>query len=346
MARLKPIEWTGNSARIIDQTLLPMQLLYENVDSVEAMYQAIRVLKVRGAPLIGISAAYGVCIAAVGYCDSGGVAGLVGLVERTSGYLAQSRPTAVNLFWALKRMENKARALAAVSDDVRTVVEGLVAEAKMIHNEDIAMGRSIGEHGYKELKEYSTLQTHCNAGGLATGEFGTALAPMYRAQEKGKLFSVYADETRPLLQGSRITAFELQQAGVPVTVICDNMASSVMANGKVDAVIVGADRIAANGDAANKIGTFGLAVIARYHGVPFYVAAPFSTFDIGLDSGSSIPIEERDMDEIGNGFGRRTVPVGVPCYNPAFDVTPNELITGIITEKGVFKPPYDFRATV
>ena len=342
MARLEPVRWMGNGVRIIDQTLLPRELVYEDIVTVEAMFEAIVRLKVRGAPLIGISAAYGVCCALVSSAPCAGGSEMLRAVERAADTLAASRPTAVNLFWALDRLRSRARRSYEQGDEGGALRDAVIREAISIHQEDLETGRSIGMHGLEELAAYTTLLTHCNAGGLATGGIGTALAPVYAGIETGKLFAVYADETRPLLQGSRITAFELQRAGCPVTVICDNMASAVMASRKVDAVIVGADRIAANGDTANKIGTFGLAVNAQYHGIPFYVAAPFSTFDPGLESGSLIPIEERGGDEIGNSFGRRTAPEGVSFFNPAFDVTPHELITAIITERGVFKPPYCF----
>jgi len=344
MELLKPIEWEEKGiAKIIDQRLLPETLEYEMVDTVEKMYVAIKELKVRGAPLIGISAAYGLCVAMRDFPDKGAKSDFMDLFKKNADYLASSRPTAVNLFWAIDRMSDKAAELVSDTDDIVTIKNKLIGEAKAIHEEDIAMGRKIGEYGYEELKKYNTLQTHCNAGGLATGLYGTALAPIYYGLSQGKKFHVYVDETRPLLQGSRITAFELYKADIPATLICDNMAAMVMKQGKVDAVIVGADRIAANGDTANKIGTYGLALIAKAHQVPFYVAAPFSTFDLDLPDGSGIPIEERHEDEISIGFGKRTAPEGVAVFNPAFDVTPHELIKGIITEKGVLRTPLDLR---
>ncbi|MBD3243084.1 MAG: S-methyl-5-thioribose-1-phosphate isomerase [Chitinivibrionales bacterium] len=344
MSALKPIEWTGNAARIIDQTALPTALSYEDITTPEAMFTAIRELKVRGAPLIGISAAYGLYLAVAGLPSDSAKPDLIALLRKNADYLAGSRPTAVNLFWALERMKRRATALVRECDGVDAVKAGLLEEAKAIHDEDRRMCRAIGENGYELLKGFSTLHTHCNAGALATSELGTALSPMYIAMENRRPFHVFVDETRPLLQGARITAFELMKAGIPVTLICDNMAGAVMAQGKVDAVIVGADRIAANGDVANKIGTYGLALIAKAHNVPFYVAAPSSTFDATLDSGADIPIEERAPMEITYGMGRQTAPSGVEVYNPAFDVTPHRLIAGIITEEGVLEPPYDLRA--
>jgi methylthioribose-1-phosphate isomerase len=341
MSRLKPIEWTGRSARIIDQTLLPNELHYEEITSPEAMFNAIRELKVRGAPLIGVSAAYGAYLSIMGIPASSDSGQLIDELERNVSYLAESRPTAVNLFWALERMLCCARKLAQ-ERDIAGIKKGLLDEALAIHDEDRRMCRAIGETGYELLKGYRNLQTHCNAGGLATAELGTALSPIYVAQERGHSFQVFVDETRPLLQGARITAFELMQAGIPVTLICDNMAATVMRQKKVDAVIVGADRIAANGDVANKVGTYGLALIAKSHGIPFFVAAPSSTLDLTRATGDEIPIEERSADEVTKGMGRRTAPKGVVVYNPAFDVTPNELVSGIITEKGVFGPPYCF----
>jgi methylthioribose-1-phosphate isomerase len=340
MPRLKPIEWTGTDVVIVDQTVLPGALRYETVETPEQMFDAIRRLKVRGAPLIGVSAAFGVYLGMKQLGVSAGGAEAVFRARQTADYLATSRPTAVNLFWALDRVKRRVAGMESVSG--QQVTQAVLDEACAILKEDRAMCRAIGEHGFEELRRFDVLHTHCNAGGLATSDMGTALAPVYVGLERGKTFHVIVDETRPLLQGSRITAFELMQAGVPITLICDNMAASVMKRRKVDAVIVGADRIAANGDAANKIGTYGLALIARAHGVPFYVAAPSSTIDPSLCDGSLIPIEERSEDEVTCGMGRRTAPEGVVVHNPAFDVTPAELIAGIITERGFFRAPYDF----
>lgn len=337
---LRPVEWVGCAARIIDQTALPLDLRYEDVATPQAMFDAIRALKVRGAPLIGICAAYGVCLSLVGK-QGGAARDQLADVLQVADYLATSRPTAVNLFWALERMQVKARALAGAAPG-SSLWDGLVAEANAILDEDRHMCRAIGRNGFELIRTCKVVHTHCNAGALATGEFGTALAPVYTALEQGVRIEVIVDETRPLLQGARITAFELSRAGVPVTLICDNMAAYLMASRKVDAVIVGADRIAANGDVANKIGTYGLALAAHAHGVPFYVAAPSSTLDPSLSDGSGIPIEQRDSREVTCGMGRQTAPDGVGVWNPSFDVTPARLVSAIITENGVHRPPYAF----
>jgi methylthioribose-1-phosphate isomerase len=257
-------------------------------------------------------------------------------LAETCDYLGKCRPTAVNLFWALDRMRRVAEGLR--SHSAPEIKSGLLAEAQAIRDEDAATCRAIGQAGQSLIRDGDAILTHCNAGGLATAEYGTALAIMYAAQEQGRQFRVYADETRPLLQGARLTAWELSRAGIDVTVICDNMAGWLMRQGRVNLVVTGADRIARNGDTANKIGTYSLAVLAKAHGLPFYVAAPFSTFDWSLADGTSIPIEERSQDEVSKGFGRVTVPEGVACWNPAFDVTPVELITGIITDQGLVSP--------
>lgn len=339
MSRLKTIEWTGDAARIVDQTMLPTQLAYEDVKTIEAMWDAIRVLKIRGAPAIGIAAAFGLYLGVRSIDANMGKEAFLSQLHQKADFLATSRPTAVNLFWALERMKKVAH--ECETDAAGSVQKRLLEEAQAILQEDRQTCRRIGEYGFEELKDKKTLLTHCNAGGLATSEYGTALAPIYVAKEKNHSFSVFADETRPLLQGARITAFELAQAGIHTTLICDNMAATVMNQGKIDAVIVGADRIAANGDVANKIGTYGVALLAKAHGIPFYVAAPASTFDISLENGKQIPIEERDRVEVVCGFGKQTAPEDVLVFNPAFDVTPHELVTGIITEKGILRAPFD-----
>ena len=339
MPRLKTIQWTGDAARIIDQTQLPGELAYLDIRNADGMYDAIKTLKIRGAPAIGIAAAFGLYLGVRDFPENATVDGFLKFVREKSDYLASSRPTAINLSWALERVQKKISSLDA--PDVNKIKTALLREAQEILEEDIQTCRKIGEYGFNEIKDHHAILTHCNAGSLATAEYGTALAAIYVGKEKGKIFHMYADETRPLLQGSRITAFELMAAGIPVTLICDNMAAAVMAMGKVDAVLVGADRIAANGDAANKIGTYGLALIARAHGVPFYVAAPFSTFDLSIKTGKEIPIELREASEIINGFGKPTAPANVEVFNPAFDVTPNELITALITERGVIRPPFE-----
>jgi len=336
--RLKTIEWTYDCVRIIDQTLLPEQITYVYVTTIGQMHEAIRALRVRGAPAIGIAAAFGLYLGVRDFDDDGGVGAFIVHVDERAEYLAGARPTAVNLFWALDRMK---KAAIGVGLDVSGLKQRLLAEANSILEEDLRMCRAIGEHGFELLKDKSGILTHCNAGGLATSEFGTALAPIYIGQERGVTFEVFADETRPLLQGARITALELSEAGIPVTVICDNMAASVMGAGRVGACIVGADRIAANGDTANKIGTYGVALIAAAHNIPFYVAAPSSTFDLSIPDGTHIPIEERGREEVAFWQGtKKTVPDKAAVFNPSFDVTPSKLITAIITEKGVIFQPY------
>lgn len=316
---------------LIDQTKLPGEETTFICETVEQTHDAIRRLVVRGAPAIGIAAAYGVVLA-VGRHANDAAEEQRSRVLQAIDYLATSRPTAVNLFWALDRMRAVADAGPA------PLAEHLLREARAIHREDRAICRAIGEHGLVLLRNARNVLTHCNAGALAASESGTALAVIYAAQQAGQTLHVFADETRPLLQGARLTAWELDRAGIPVTVICDSMAGAVMQAGKVDAVIVGADRIAANGDAANKIGTYAVAVLAKYHQIPFYVAAPTSTFDLTLSRGTEIPIEIRDREEIAAPYGKVTVADGIDVYNPAFDVTPAELITGIVTEKGVIEP--------
>ena len=332
------IEWIGGldgHAQLIDQTLLPTEFKRIACSDVECMWEAIKVLRVRGAPAIGIAAAFGTILGIQKTQAATYDAFHTDLVKAT-GYLGTSRPTAVNLFWALERMKRLADDNRALP--IPQLKQRLLSEALAICEENKAVCRAIGRHGAELVRDGDGLLTHCNAGGLATADYGTALAVMFAAHEQGRAIHVFADETRPLLQGSRLTAWELQQAGIDVTVICDNMAGVVMRQGKVNLVVVGADRIAANGDTANKIGTYSVAVLAKEHGVPFYVAAPVSTFDLSLPSGDGIPIEERRPEEVTCGFGRRTAPEGVKVYNPAFDVTPARLIAGIITERGIIRP--------
>ena len=340
------IVWHQDAVRLIDQTQLPEKEVFVNIKTPEKMYDAIQRLVVRGAPAIGCAAAYGVVLGIQRFKASSS-AQLIKKVDQVANYLAKSRPTAVNLFWALDRMKHISRAHKEFS--VPELKKRLLNEAHAILSEDLEMSYQIGKHGVSILPKSTTKQpigilTHCNAGGLATSGYGTALAVMFTAEEIGKNIHVYSDETRPLLQGSRLTAWELLKAGIPVTTICDNMAAEVMREGKIHVVITGADRIAANGDSANKIGTFGIAVLAKYFNIPFYIAAPSTTFDLTINDGSLIPIEERSADEIRSGFSKYTAPRSVPVYNPAFDVTPAKLITGIITEKGVIKKPT--RATI
>jgi methylthioribose-1-phosphate isomerase len=335
----RTIEWVGGTdgfVRLIDQTLLPTRLEYRDCRTVEQVWEAIRVLRVRGAPAIGVAAAMGTVIGMQQLSDRSHGAYRKRLKE-VADYLRTSRPTAVNLFWALDRMQRSESALPEDrSPEERT--RRLLDEALAIEEEDRAMCRAIGAAGAALIGEGKGVLTHCNAGGLATADYGTALAVMFTAAEQGRHFHVYADETRPLLQGARLTAWELKQRGIDVTLICDNMAAQVMKEGRVQVVVVGADRIAANGDTANKIGTYGVALLAAAHGIPFYVAAPSSTFDLSLPTGDNIPIEQRDAREVTHGFGRQTAPEGVGVYNPAFDVTPARLIAGIITEKGLIAP--------
>ena len=340
---IKTIAWTGQAVRLLDQTRLPAETVYVDIADEKQMWDAIKRLVVRGAPAIGVAAAFGAYLGAATY--QGSVHGCVERIDSVCKYLATSRPTAVNLFWALDRIKAKAHALKNAAS-AEAVKAGILRECQEMLEEDIRVCRAIGEHGADLLQRYRgadgriNLLTHCNAGGLATAQYGTALAPMYVGAERGMKFHVFADETRPLLQGSRITAYELQQNGIPVTVICDNMAATVMGQKKVSGVIVGADRITANGDAANKIGTHGVAILARHFQIPFYVAAPTSTIDLSLATGDQIPIEERDAKEITQGMGKLTAPHDIAVYNPAFDVTPANLITAIITEHGIAEAPY------
>lgn len=330
------IDFKDGKLLIIDQTKLPIEEVIVEIDNVEDCYDAIKKLKVRGAPAIGVSAGYGAVLSAQN--NSGlNIDEFKKKVLKDIEYLASSRPTAVNLFWALERMK---KVLASQSDP-KEAVKALKKEADEIRAEDEKTCRAIGENGLKVLKDGMTILTHCNTGMLATAKYGTALAAVYVAQEKGMNIKVYADETRPLLQGSRLTAYELLSMGVDVTLITDSMAAMVMKSGIIDACIVGCDRVAANGDVANKIGTYGVALLAKAHNIPFYVAGPLSTFDLDTKTGDDIPIEQRGREEIICGFGKQTAPSDVKVYNPAFDVTPHELITALITEKGIIKAPYE-----
>ncbi len=319
---------------ILDQTRLPAEVTYLHCSNVQQVWDAIVRLSVRGAPAIGVAAAYGVCLAASPDGTSPHES-VRQAIRAAIDHLATSRPTAVNLFWALDRM----RGVVSQTADDSALLEALLREARAIHQQDRELCAAIGRFGAERLGDAAALLTHCNAGALATGGVGTALAPIYELHRQGRAVRVFADETRPLLQGARLTAWELQQMGVPVTVITDSMAGSVMQAGKVQAVIVGADRITANGDVANKIGTFPLAVLAKYHNIPFFVAAPHSTFDMTLSDGRAIPIEHRGAEEVTCGFGLQTAPEGCDVFNPAFDVTPAELITAIITDLGVIESP-------
>jgi methylthioribose-1-phosphate isomerase len=338
MKTVQTLHWVGGvdgHLRMIDQTRLPVEFVEIDCRDVETLWEAIKTLRVRGAPAIGVAAAYGVCLGVQKVADADETTFFKRLHE-AADYLATSRPTAVNLFWAIERMKKAAERLHG--KPTAEIAAALLAEARAIHEEDRQMCRAIGRHGAELLTDGQGVLTHCNAGGLATSDYGTALAVIFAAAEAGKRLHVYADETRPLLQGARLTAWELHEREIDVTLICDNMAAQVMREGRVQAVVVGADRIAANGDTANKIGTYGVALLAAAHGIPFYVAAPSSTFDLSIASGAEIPIEQRDPREVTHGFGRQTAPDGVAVYNPAFDVTPAERITAIISERGVIRP--------
>ncbi len=333
---IPPLHWNDDQQHVdmLDQTKLPQEEIWLEIKTPAQMAAAIKRLSVRGAPAIGIAAAYGVVLA---FNDPAAGKDLrVQLLEEID-LLAATRPTAVNLFWALERM----RKVVDTTDagDAAVLKQSLLDEAKKIHNEDLAAGKQLGINGLQVLTEGMRVMTHCHAGGVATSGYGTALAPLLMAKDQGVHLEAIVNETRPLLQGSRITAWELQKAGVNATLITDSMAGHAMQQGMVDAIIVGADRIAANGDVANKIGTYGLAVLATAHGIPFFVSAPCSTIDMNIESGVDIDIEKRDRQEITNGFGRQTAPDDIEVYNPAFDVTPAQLITALITERGIVYQP-------
>lgn len=330
--------WRGDKLILLDQTKLPLETEYLEIDDIKDAWEAIKALKVRGAPAIGIAAAYGLVLG-VKDAPEERFDDFWEVFCKQKDYLASSRPTAVNLFWALNRMETYVQNHKELP--VAEIKKGLLEEAHAILKEDTDVCRSIGEYAVELLKDGMGVLTHCNAGSIATSGYGTALAPIYLAKSRGWNIRVFADETRPLLQGARLTTWELMQAGIDVTLITDNMAAHVMSRGWVDAVIVGCDRVAANGDTANKIGTYGVAILAKEHNIPFYVAAPTSTIDLDTPTGAEIVIEERHEEEITEGFGKRTAPVGVKVYNPAFDVTPAKYITAIITEKGIVRAPYE-----
>ncbi|HEX6967083.1 MAG TPA: S-methyl-5-thioribose-1-phosphate isomerase [Gemmatimonadaceae bacterium] len=340
MPPIEAVRWSpaGDAVRIIDQTLLPERFEERDLRTLDDVCDAIARLAVRGAPAIGVAGAIGLVVS----LQSFGVEPLAAFRTRLHEHASRiraTRPTAVNLPWAIDRMLAR---VATVAGEPGAILDALRHEATAILEEDRSMCRRIGEHGLALIADGARILTHCNAGALATSGIGTALAPVYLAAESGRRIEVLTDETRPLLQGSRLTAWELARAGIPVRVITDNMAASLMRAGQVDLCIVGADRIAANGDVANKIGTYGLAVLAHHHGIPFYVAAPTSTFDAALQCGEQIVIEQRARDEVARGFGRVTVPDDVPVENPAFDVTPAELVTAIVSDVGVHRGPYDF----
>jgi len=337
MNQLETIYLEDNAVVIIDQTLLPGTVKYLNLRTIEDVWNAIKILQVRGAPAIGIAAAMGLFIHMNNVaCATKNLESFRSEFEKGRNYLSGSRPTAVNLNWALARMTETFEAAVTEGKQIDDIVNDLRETAVGIRTEDINVCRSIGEYGAELLSPGMGILTHCNAGALAASKYGTALAPIYIAQERGIPLKVYADETRPILQGTRLTAFELHRAGIDVTLICDNMAAMVMSKGWINAVFVGCDRVAANGDTANKIGTFGVAVLAKNFGIPFYVCAPFSTIDPATPAGADIIIEERDSGEITDmWYTQKMAPEGVKTYNPAFDVTPAEYITGFITERGI-----------
>ncbi|MEW6376995.1 MAG: S-methyl-5-thioribose-1-phosphate isomerase [Thermodesulfobacteriota bacterium] len=333
----KTIEWKGDHIRILDQRRLPQEIRYLDCRDASSVAQAIRTMAIRGAPAIGVAAAMGIALAAkkAKFIQPGA---FVKAVEKVCHEMRQTRPTAVNLFWAVNRME---RILDEVhSCGVEETKARLEREACWIYEEDLKVNRKIGENGKALIRNQDGVLTHCNAGALATAGYGTALGVILAAWAEGKRFRVFVDETRPLLQGARLTAWELAQEKIPVTVLTDNMAGWLMKQGKINLVLVGADRIARNGDAANKIGTYNLAVLSRWHNIPFYVAAPTSTLDLTLASGLDIPIEERAPEEVTHVGGYRITPKGIQVFNPAFDVTPHSLIEGIITEKGILRKPF------
>ena len=332
------IEWTNNQIRMIDQTKLPEELTYLEISDTEVLAEAIKSLRIRGAPAIGIAGAFGMVLGVQKFAGEEKEVFFKQLKE-TAEYLNATRPTAVNLSWAIQRMNGVAE--QNKDKPVAEIKEQLLKEAQTIWEEDRKICRRLGKHGAKLLKDGFNVLTHCNTGALATVDYGTALGVVFAANEEGKKLHVYADETRPLLQGARLNVWELMNESIDVTLICDNTAAFVMQQKKIDCAIVGADRIAANGDTANKIGTYNVAVLCEKHGVPFYVAAPYSTIDFNLRNGSQIPIEERAAEEITEGFGKRTAPLNTKVYSPAFDITPNELIASIITEEGVIEPPYE-----
>jgi methylthioribose-1-phosphate isomerase len=341
---VQALKWVGaveGFLELVDQRSLPAEFVKLHCRDIAQLYEAIRTLAVRGAPAIGVAAAYGLVLAMQKPDPGVNLKQAVKTLSDSCEYLASSRPTAVNLSWALERVRASAQDFAEAHPNatLAQLQEVILSEANAIYREDVEMCRRIGENGERFIKPGAGILTHCNAGALATAGQGTAVSVMFEAHNKGRGFKVYADETRPLLQGARLTAWELHEAGIDVTVICDSMAGWLMKQGKIDAVITGADRIAANGDAANKIGTYSLSILAREHGVPFYIAAPSSTFDLSIGSGAEIPIEQRSADEVALFAGTQTTPDGVDVYNPAFDVTQAGDITAIITEKAVIENP-------
>lgn len=334
----KAVKYENGELIFLDQRKLPLELIYEKQESLEQVFTSIKQLKVRGAPAIGIAGAFGLIVSVKKYIDKSSDEFLK-ILKSNGDYLISSRPTAVNLSWAVNRVIKKAESIKHLkSEEIFKIIEN---EAVEIYNEDKNICHSIGNYGEELIHDNMGILTHCNAGALAVSELGTALAPIYKALDNGKKFRVYADETRPLLQGARLTSYELYSAGADVTLICDNMAAYAMNKGLIDMVIVGCDRVASNGDTANKIGTMNVAILAKHFNIPFYVACPSSTFDNKTLTGKDIIIEERDKSEVTHFGACQTAPENVNVLNPAFDVTPNELITGFITEYGIIKPPFN-----
>ena len=334
------LEWLPNGVNFLDQTKLPLEEIYVLATDYQQVATVIRDMIVRGAPAIGVSAAMGVALG-VSQSTATDIAGLNADVATICDTLAATRPTAVNLFWAIQRMRDRYNALAGANTPIAEIKAALIAEAQQMYDEDIAACKAMGAHGAALLPQEGTVLTHCNAGALATCGYGTALGVIRAAVERGHKIDVFADETRPYLQGARLTAWELLHDNIPTTVLCDNMAGALMRQGRIQAVIVGADRIAANGDTANKIGTYSVAVLAKEHGIPFYVAAPLSTIDPATATGDGIPIEQRAATEVTHSNGKQMTPNGAAIQNPAFDVTPAKYITAIITEQGVLRAPYE-----
>ncbi len=329
--------WKNGELFLLDQTRLPGEVVIEKQTSIDQVWQSIKQLKVRGAPAIGIAGAYGLLVGIKDYLSEPATALIKRIADQVQ-YLDSSRPTAVNLGWALNRMLKKAETMRGCNSD--DIFQALEQEAIQIHQEDIECCNLIGNLGACLVEDGMGVLTHCNAGSLAVSELGTALAPLYIAHSQGRRFKVFADETRPLLQGARLTSWELQQAGLDITLICDNMAAHFMSKGEIQLVIVGSDRIAANGDVANKIGTLGVAILAKHFNIPFYAACPFSTIDLATKEGKDIIIEERNSEEVTHFGAKPIAPENIPVRNPAFDVTPFTLVSGIITEKGIIRPPY------
>jgi methylthioribose-1-phosphate isomerase len=337
MAMIQTLEWTDHGVRFLDQTKLPTEETYVNCTTHEQVADVIRTMVVRGAPAIGVAAAMGIALG-VKNSRAETAAELKRELDQICDLMGKTRPTAVNLFWAINRMKAKFERVRI--RPIAQIKQELIEESRRMHAEDIAANQAMGRHGAALMPNAGGVLTHCNAGALATAGYGTALGVIRAAVEQGKKIHVYADETRPFLQGSRLTAWELMKDGIPTTVISDNMAGAIMRQGKISAIVVGADRIAANGDVANKIGTYTVAVLAKEHGIPFYVAAPISTVDLATPDGSQIPIEQRDQKEVSHIAGKQMVPDGVLIENPAFDVTPAKYVDAIITERGIARAPY------